>query len=129
MNTQQIAQTIMQQLYAGGRSKVFSWGANSWSCGKMPKTDRGDRIGVGGESYLMFKVQGFLFKGMVRVILAWDDTYTVQLLKKEGGELVVKDERTNVYFDELTDIIDRKVEHCGDEEKYKEQVNKATYKF
>jgi len=124
MNTQQIAQTIMQQLYAGGRNKVFSWGANSWSCGTMPKVERG-----GGESYLIFKVQGFLFKGMVRVILAWDDTYTVQLLKKEGGELVVKDERKNVYFDELTDVIDSKVEHCGDEEKYKEQVNKATYKL
>jgi len=124
MNTQQIAQTIMQQLYAGGRNKVWSWGANSWSCGTMPKVERG-----GGESYLIFKVQGFLFKGMVRVILAWDDTYTVQLLKKEGGELVVKDERKNVYFDELTDVIDSKVEHCGDEEKYKEQVNKATYKL
>ena len=124
MKTEQIAQTIMQQLYAGGRSKVFSWGANSWSCGTMPKVERG-----GGESFLMFKVQGFLFKGMVRVILAWDDTYTVQLLKKEGGELVVKDERKNVYFDELTDIIDRKVEHCGDEQKYKEQVNKAQYKL
>ena len=124
MNTQQIAQTIMQQLYAGGKNKVWSWGANGWTCGTMPKVERG-----GGESYLMFKVQGFLFKGMVRVILAWDDTYTVQLLKKEGGELVVKDERKNVYFDELTDIIDRKVEYCGDEEKYKEQVNKATYKL
>ena len=124
MNTQQIAQTIMEQLYAGGRNKVFSWGANSWSCGTMPKVERG-----GGESYLMFKVQGFLFKGMVRVILAWDDTYTVQLLKKEGGELVVKDERKNVYFDELTDIIDRKVENCGYKEKYNEQVNKATYKL
>ena len=46
MNTEQIAQTIMQQLYAGGRSKVFSWGANSWSCGTMPKVERG-----GGESF------------------------------------------------------------------------------
>jgi hypothetical protein len=66
---------------------------------------------------------------MVRVILAWDDTYTVQLLKKEKGELVVKQEIKDVYFDELTDVIDRKVEHCGDEEKYKQQVNKAKYKL
>ncbi len=127
MNTQQISQKIMQQLYAGGRNKVYSWGANAWSCGVMPKTNRSGRIGLGGEPYLMFKVQGFLFKGMVRIILAWDDTYTVQLLKKEGVDLVVKDEMVNIYFDELTDIIDRKVEHCGDEEKYKEQVKKATY--
>ena len=124
MNTQQIAQTILAQIKAGGINVFLSWGPNSFSCGTMPKVERG-----GGESYLMFKVQGFLFKGMVRVILAWDDTYTVQLLKKEGGELVVKDERKNVYFDELTDIIDRKVENCGDKEKYNEQVNKATYKL
>jgi hypothetical protein len=124
MNSLQVAQIIQQQLLAGGRNKVMSWGANSWTHGTMPKKEKG-----GGESFLIFKVQGFLFKGMVRVILAWDDTYTVQLLKKEKGELVVKEEITNVYFDELTDVIDSKVEHCGDEEKYKQQVNNATYKF
>jgi|694.fasta_scaffold03804_49 hypothetical protein len=125
MNSLEVAQIIQQQLYAGGRNKVWSWGANGWTHGKMPINEQG----FGGENFLIFKVQGFLFKGMVRVILAWDDTYTVQLLKKEKGELVVKDEITNVYCDELTDIIDRKVEHCGDEEKYKQQVNKAKYKL
>lgn len=124
MNSLEVAQIIQQQLIAGGRNKVMSWGANSWTHGTMPKQEKG-----GGENFLIFKVQGFLFKGMVRVILAWDDTYTVQLLKKEKGELVVKNEITNVYCDELTDVIDNKVEYCGNKEEYELQVNKAKYKF
>lgn len=124
MQAKQVAETIMQQLYAGGRNKVWSWGANSWSFGTMPKVEN-----KGGESFLIFKVQGFLFKGLVRIILEWNDTYTVQLLKKEKGELVLKDKVEDVYCDELTDVIDRKVEFCGNKEKYEQQVNKAVYKI
>lgn len=124
MNYVEVANVIKSQIYAGGINKVWSWGANSFSCGQMPKEEKG-----GGESFLMFKVQGFIFKGLVRVILEWNDTYKVQLLKREKGELVVKDEVSNVYFDELTDIIDRKVEYCGDDKKYTEQVKNTEYKF
>lgn len=113
--TLQIATTIKQQLFAFGKTKVWSWGARGWSCGQIAETK---------ESFLAFRVSGLKFKGIVKVILTWADTYTVQFIKMEKGLEVVKKEISNVYFDELTDKIDNTVEYTGDDESYKKALNK-----
>ena len=108
----EIANTIRKQLVGMGQMKVWSWGANSWT---------------GGKDFLMFKVQGFKFKGIVKITLKFDDTYTIEFLKGRKQELVKSIE--GVYFDEMTDIIDRYVEKSGSDEEYSKLVKSAKYNF
>lgn len=110
MGTLQIAQTIQQQLMAGGRIKVMSWGAHNW---------------VGGDNFLQFKVQGFLFKGIVRIVLTSMDDYTIEFYKPRTTEPFKTIE--GMYCDQLTEVIDRHVEK-GDISQ-KEYENKITNKY
>ena len=86
-----IATEIKRQLYAGGAVKVMSWGAHNFS---------------GTKDSLMFRVQGFLFKGIVRITLTPMDVYKVTLIKMKKGEPVSVKLFVNVYCDQLTDLID-----------------------
>lgn len=104
----EIANTIRKQLMGLGKIKVWSWGANSWKA-----------ISNG----LSFKVQGFKFKGIVNITLKGNDTYTIQLIKR--NKLV--EEFTNIHYDEMVDLIDYQVEYTG--ENYEKDVNSAVYKF
>jgi hypothetical protein len=90
----EVAKTIHQQLIGLGRTKVWSWGANSWTAIK---------------NGLSFRVQGFKFKGVVQIVLMPSDTYTIQFIK--GNKL--EKEYSDVYFDEQVDIIDNYVEFTG----------------
>jgi hypothetical protein len=92
----EIAKTIQSQLLGLGRIKVMCWGANSWT---------------GGKDFLMFKVQGFKFKGIVKITLKGDDTYTIEFMTIMKRE--VKHTREQVFFDEMVDIIDLYVEYTG----------------
>jgi len=56
---------------------------------------------------LLLKVNGHLHNGLVLIILAWNDTYTVYLLSKK---FEVKSKHTEIYFDMLQDTFDRLVE-------------------
>jgi len=90
-----IAQTIKQQLLAGGMIKVMSWGANSF-------------VGSEEGKFLQFKVQGYLFKGFVKITLdECMDLYNIEFIKK-SGEVVKKLE--GMYCDQLTEVIDNFVE-------------------
>ena len=88
----EIANTIRQQLMGLGKIKVWSWGANSWA---------------GGENFLRFKVQGFKFKGFVKITLTPMDVYQIEFIKRNGEVVKTCD---MVYFDEMVDIIDNFVE-------------------
>lgn len=104
-----IAKTIQQQLMAGnGKIKVWSWGANSWTV--IPNG-------------ISFKVQGFKFKGITSIVLMPNDTYTIQFIKNKK----IVAEYSNVYFDEMTTLIDEKVEYTGPN--YEKDVNNAIYKI
>lgn len=88
------------------------------------------RSGLGGANSwkaipngLSFKVQGFKFLGDVSITLMSNDTYTIRLIKHQK---IVK-EFTNIYFDEMVDLIDGEVEYTGDN--YENDVNQAVYKF
>jgi hypothetical protein len=56
---------------------------------------------------LMFTVNGHHHKGKVLITLAWDDTYIVTLLNTQNN---VKESFSNIYCDELSNLIDEKVE-------------------
>lgn len=59
---------------------------------------------------LFFTVSGHHHKGIVLITLAYDDTYTVTLLSSQWNE---KAKFENIYFDELAELIDVKVERIG----------------
>ena len=119
--TRQVAQTIQQQLYAGGKMKVWSWGVRGWSAGETAV----------GNSFLAFRVSGFVFKGIVKVILWGNDTYTIQLIKNEKGVEVIKKEVEGIYADDLTDVVDGMVEKAPNvsDVEYEKKVKKATYRL
>lgn len=101
-----VVNTIRQQLFAGGRMKVFSWGAHAWA--------------AVDQFTLRFKVQGRNFKGYVRVKLNAMDTYDIEFIKINrkkndmGGfdqEPETVETKEGIYCDQLTDVIDRFVEY------------------
>ena len=68
---------------------------------------------------LGFRVQGFLFTGVVKVLYdEGSDTFTVRCLNDDGS---LWKERQDVYFDELVSVIDELVERCPN---YKSRVRK-----
>jgi hypothetical protein len=82
---------------------VFSWGIHN-----MRAIDYG----------LRFRVQGFLFTGVVEVVyVAGADVFSVRLLNKDGS---IRKQEDNVYLDCLVNIIDGLVEKTDD---YESRVN------
>lgn len=75
------------------KSMFWSWGASEFRY-----TDN---------TGLVFKVNGHHHKGYVCINLGWDDTYTIRLLTPKGE---VKFEQEGIYFDELFDTLDVKIE-------------------
>ena len=63
---------------------------------------------------LGFRVQGFVFTGIVKVLYdEVNDTFTIRLENRDGS---LHKERQGVYFDELVEVIDEMVERCPDYE-------------
>jgi hypothetical protein len=56
---------------------------------------------------MILKVNAHRHKAYVVITLAWDDTYSVYLMKTNGE---VKKEFKDVYFDQLVEIIDNEIE-------------------
>ena len=106
MNTKEIAQEILNQLKITATMPViWSWGFNTPHY--LSEEKMGDRYRLGG---LQFKVQGRLFKGVVRVNLMADDTYTIQLGKITKGAFKASKEIANQYCDQFAETIDKLVE-------------------
>jgi len=76
---------------------MFSWGFNS------PRAI---------ENGLMFKVQGFIFEGWVKVVYnEGADLFDITFL---SSKMEPKKEIEGVFFDELVDVIDSNVEKVND---------------
>jgi len=108
--SKQVAETIQQQLMAGGMETVMSWGVSRWSVGELEDK----------RPFLALDVNGLLHQGETRIILEWSDTYTVQNLT-EGQ--VIK-EQSDVYCDEVTSVVDLFVEYPGSDEEYRAAIDK-----
>ena len=67
---------------------------------------------ISSEDALEFHVQGFLFTGNVRVVyIEGADIFEVYLYNEDGS---LKERIQDVYLDNLTDVIDEKVEKTAD---------------
>ncbi|MFV0470683.1 MAG: hypothetical protein ACK5L7_01425 [Paludibacteraceae bacterium] len=78
---------------------VFSWGFNSPTA-----------LSNG----LMFKIQGFIFKGWVKIIYnEGSDLFDIYLLT---SKMEIKKEIEGIFFNELVDVIDSNVEKVRDYE-------------
>jgi hypothetical protein len=75
-----------------------------WSWGATEFTNFEDRA-------LMFKVSGHHHKGYVLITLAYDDTYKVYIVSNKAEIL---NEYEMVYFDDLTELIDNRIEKIKD---------------
>jgi predicted lipoprotein len=82
--------------------KYLSWGSHNFSIvSGTPTQCKG----------LIFKVNANHHRGYVLLTLEGDDTYTVHLISTHGN---IKDTLEGIYFDELTNRIDEKIEKIGD---------------
>lgn len=84
-------------LLAQNRHKFWSWGVSN----KVNIENKG----------LLLKVSGHHHKGYVLVTLAYDDTYTVDIVSTHGK---VKDTYEMVYFDMLFETIDDRIERIAE---------------
>lgn len=105
--TKQIAQTILAQIKSGrvagcknGLHAMMCWAARKFIA--MPQDDANGFLGG-----LQFSVSGAKLRGKVRVMLAGNDTYTVQFYTLKGN---LREEFEDMYFDQLAEVIDRNVE-------------------
>lgn len=73
---------------------LSSWGTREWTVYK--------------DQLLRFRVSGHHHKGLVYIVLAWDDTFTLYYTTLSGK---IKDKRKSVYIDELVQVLDKRIEY------------------
>lgn len=102
-NPRALATIIWQQLNSEGAMIPMSWGTHGLKA--LPEKTEED-FKTGG---LQLRVQGAKFKGHIRIILNWDDTYIVRFGKLRKCFRLIK-EFNNIYNDQLVALIDDYVE-------------------
>ena len=108
MNATQIAQTIIEQIRTVTPGAVFwSWGPSAFRAVRENQIQGINENYLGG---LLFYVRGMKHKGHVFVSLALNDTYTVSIGNVVKGQMKLKKQINEVYFDELGAIIDELIE-------------------
>jgi hypothetical protein len=107
MDTKYIAQTILDQIKHGrvpgcqnGLHAMMCWAAHQYIM--LPQNATEGFLGG-----LQFMVSGAVLKGKVRVWLHASDTYTLHFINRRGD---IVNTITDVYFEDLAQIIDREVE-------------------
>ena len=80
-------------------ARMASWGARAFGVTGMDEYNE--------VKTLFFTVSGHHHKGHVVITLGWNDTYTVRIVKTNW---TLVDTYTDVYFDELVELIDKRVE-------------------
>jgi hypothetical protein len=74
------------------RNIWWSWGVSNGKC---------------STKWIVFKTNGHHHKGWVLITLGWEDLYKVRLITTHGR---ITAERDGLYFDQIVDYIDEKVE-------------------
>ena len=98
MNQSHIVNTIRHQLFACGFHKVGSWGPHQWM--------------MIDEYTLQFKVQGHHYRGHVRIEYNKGcDLYDIHFGDWHHYEWRNHETIEGIYFDEMVDVIDQKVEY------------------
>ena len=121
MDKEYIMQTVdvaRQQLLATTpMNVVMSWGIEKFLATEFQEMPT-----------LKFHVNGRLFKGYVYVALnEGDDYYEIYLCKDKGTEIELLQEE--VCFDEMGDIIDRRIESGTDKDEYEKFCQQEYWKL
>lgn len=98
-----LATIIWQQLNMQGSNLPMSWGAHALQA--LPEKTEED-FKMGG---LQLRVQGAKFKGHIRILLDWNDTYIVRFGKLRKGFRLIE-EHENLYAEDIATFIDDYVE-------------------
>ena len=93
----------------------FSWGIHKLGINITDKK----------EAALVFRVQGYIYKGWMRIIYNEGmDTFTIQqVLKSKDNVFTATKEIEGAYCDDLSIIVDRWVEKAGSDEQYEKLAN------
>ncbi len=109
MSNLMVANTIRKQIKQGsgvdghsGATCMMSWGADQF-VGSAVETEE-------SRGFFQFRVSGAKFKGLVKIKLIWNDTYTIEFWKGRGTKLRIVDSISEVYAFDLTPVIDLYVE-------------------
>lgn len=109
MTNKEIAQTILNQIKATDPAALMAWGVRN--CVALPEQkiliQGAEKVQLGG---VQFNVNGLKFRGKVLVRLMGSDTYTVEIGRIYKGAWKVKEQREDVYCDELMAHIDGLIE-------------------
>lgn len=105
MTNLEIANTILGQIRATDRMALWAWGAKDFMA--LNGSDEASKVSLGG---VQFKVSGMKHKGIVKVNLMANDTYTVVIGSVRKGEWKVKSSTDDVYCDNLMEVIDGLIE-------------------
>jgi hypothetical protein len=100
-----VGQTIFTQLTTLGGTIVWCWGAHAYK--SFSDKYFTDISHLGG---LLFKLNGHIHKGHVMIRLAPNDTYTISIGTFRNNQFTSKKDVTDVYFDQMVEIIDGLVE-------------------
>lgn len=98
---QAIATEIRNQITAQSPMALFSYAAKNFVAHGETETRR---------AALEFRVSGYAHKGLVRINLAWNDTYTIETVKIRKGQVKICKSYDNVYFDQMIEVLDHMIE-------------------
>lgn len=107
MNAMEIANTILQQIKTlTPMSVFFSWGATEF------KSIKSNQVAMNHPylGALCFYAHGRVHEGHVIITLAPNDTYTISTGHLCNGEFKVKEQKTDIYVDMLSETLDEMIE-------------------
>lgn len=103
----EIAREITSQISHLSPLAFACWGAKNFVA-LLPMTE--GRICDQTDGGLQFKVNGLKHKGLVKIELTCNDTYRIRTVKVRKQEVIVCEERDDVFFDELVTNLDEMIE-------------------
>ncbi|MES2589743.1 MAG: hypothetical protein V4622_12245 [Bacteroidota bacterium] len=85
---------LAQALLCNATVTLMSWGAHEWSACE--------------DQWLRFQVNGHHHKGLVYIVLNYNDTFKIYYTTPEGK---IVDLTSEVYIDELVEVLDKRIEY------------------
>jgi len=108
-----VAETILAQIKETvGMNVYFSWGAHAL---KSMTQENLESLDINnGRGALLFRVSGHHYKGQVLVVLNGKDLYDIYFCSIRVGTIKISEKVTDLYFDQIGDFIDKKVEYISE---------------
>ena len=99
--------TILNQMKAINTQYLWSWGSHAYRIFTEGQFTSQLKPHLGG---LVFRVQGRKYHGNVIITLEASDTYHIYYGQLRKGEIKIQAEQSDVYVEDLMDILDSFIE-------------------